>query len=591
MQTKASTDLGNKYSTGYYQDTSQLIYRLPLEAGTYTLTAGFTEWWNVSRSMYQTVSANGQELSKATIALSGTSTPLSGELTFTITEPTVVEYRVTNEGAGSERPVISWLAVAADADKSALALAIAAAQGLTEGDYTAGSWATFAAALAGASGLMADVDATDAEIAEATAALTGTKAALVSVVVLKAAVALAGSLVESDYSPETWAPFLAAKQAAEAVLANAASTQSEVDAATVALLAAQQALTPFVEPVDTSVLAAALAVANGLVEGDYTSGSWGPFAEARDAAQAVLDAASSTEDVAGLAALAAPPTQEDVTKATTDLLAAQAKLVSIAALAATTATAAAFIEDDYTPESWAGFASALAGAQVVLADPDASQSEVDGAQVALTSAIGNLKALVHTGALEALVASADLLLEADYTPESWPPFRDALAAAKAVLADEDPTQAEVDAAAVALVTARDGLAKVVPPDPGEANKAALQAALDSATPLVEADYTPQSWAPFALALSAARALLADEDATQAEVDAARVALITAQGALVAVDPTQPGSGGQPGDERNLASTGMGTGWQALPAVALILLVLGAGATLLRRRDHRGLVEL
>ncbi|MBW9095294.1 DUF1080 domain-containing protein [Microbacterium jejuense] len=118
MKTKGTTDINDKYSTGLYQDTTKLIYRLPLDAGTYTLTGGFTEWWNINRAMYQTVSVAGTELAKGTVPLSGSSTPLAAALTFTLTAPATVDYVVTNEGAGSEKPVISWLAVA-DTTKAA----------------------------------------------------------------------------------------------------------------------------------------------------------------------------------------------------------------------------------------------------------------------------------------------------------------------------------------------------------------------------------------------------------------------------------------------------------------------------------------
>ncbi|MFH8252279.1 family 16 glycoside hydrolase [Microbacterium sp. B2969] len=111
MKVKATTDINEKYSTGLYQDTTKLIYRLPLAAGTYTLTGGFTEWWGLNRTMNQTVSAGGVELAKGNVPLSGSNTPLTAPLTFTLAAPTTVEYVVTNEGAGSEKPVISWLAV------------------------------------------------------------------------------------------------------------------------------------------------------------------------------------------------------------------------------------------------------------------------------------------------------------------------------------------------------------------------------------------------------------------------------------------------------------------------------------------------
>lgn len=112
MVTKSTTDINDKYSTGLYQNTTKLTYHLPLNAGTYTLTGGFTEWWNQSRSMYQTVSVNGTELAKGSIPLSGTNTPLAEDLTFTLDAPATVDYVATNEGAGSSLPVISWLAVA-----------------------------------------------------------------------------------------------------------------------------------------------------------------------------------------------------------------------------------------------------------------------------------------------------------------------------------------------------------------------------------------------------------------------------------------------------------------------------------------------
>ena len=112
MQTKSATDINDKYSTGLYQDTTKLVYHLPLDAGTYTLTGGFTEWWGLSRAMYQTVSVDGTELAKGSVPLAGSNTPLSADLTFTLAAPATVDYVVTNEGAGSEKPVISWLAVA-----------------------------------------------------------------------------------------------------------------------------------------------------------------------------------------------------------------------------------------------------------------------------------------------------------------------------------------------------------------------------------------------------------------------------------------------------------------------------------------------
>src|SRR5690606_40426678 len=97
----------------------------------------------------------------------------------------------------------------------------------------------------------------------------------------------------------------------------------------------------------------------------------------------------------------------------------------------------------------------------------------------------------------------ECLDEADYTAGSWGAYAGALAAAQAVLADPDPSAAEVTAALDALQDAYDALVSIV----------ALQAAVDAATPLDEEDYTEATWTPFAAALAAAQSVLADADAT------------------------------------------------------------------------------
>ena len=63
---------------------------------------------------------------------------------------------------------------------------------------------------------------------------------------------------------------------------------------------------------------------------------------------------------------------------------------------------------------------------------------------------GSPEAGVDKSALESAVSLAEALVEEDYTPESWAALQEALAAAKEVLANDDATQEEVDAALAAL---------------------------------------------------------------------------------------------------------------------------------------------
>ncbi|MFC7535338.1 discoidin domain-containing protein [Actinoplanes sp. GCM10030250] len=83
------------------------------------------------------------------------------------------------------------------------------------------------------------------------------------------------------------------------------------------------------------------------------------------------------------------------------------------------------------------------------------------------------------------------------------------------------------------------------PDP-----TALQAAVDTASALVETDYTPASWAPFAAALTAARTALADRNAGQADIDQALAVLTAARDALAdrqppLVNKSRPSVSGRP----------------------------------------------
>ena len=196
--------------------------------------------------------------------------------------------------------------------------------------------------------------------------------------------------------------------------------------------------------------------------------------------------------------------------------------------------AAELAEDDYTAETWAPFEAALASAQGVLADEDATQDQVNDALKALTDARAGLaekpvKPAVDKAALQKAVDDAAKLAEDDYTADSWAPFKAALAAARGVLADEDATQEQVNDALKALNDARGALAeKPVKP---AVDKAALQKAVDDLKGLKADDYTAETWAPFETALETAQGVLADEDATQDQVDDALKALTDAHGAL------------------------------------------------------------
>ncbi len=128
-----------------------------------------------------------------------------------------------------------------------------------------------------------------------------------------------------------------------------------------------------------------------------------------------------------------------------------------AALNEAIATAQGKQEADYTPASWQALETALAAAQAVADDPDATQAQVDEATANLNAAIDGLVLKADKAALNEAIATAQGKQQADYTPASWQALETALAAAQAVADDPDATQAQVDEATANLNAAIDGL--------------------------------------------------------------------------------------------------------------------------------------
>ena len=216
----------------------------------------------------------------------------------------------------------------------------------------------------------------------------------------------------------------------------------------------------------------------------------------------------------------------------TDVTFGQSAAADKTTLNAVIATADSKLQANYTMESWTPFAAALSTAKTVAAKTDATQTEVDNAASVLQTAMNGLATHapveVSKTALNAAISTAESKAEADYTAGTWAPFAAALSAAKTVTAKADATQAEVDNAEIALQTAMSNLTA-----PSAVNKTALNNLIATAENKVKAEHTDASWTPFAAALSAARTVSVNANATQAEVDSARTALQTAMDALKA----------------------------------------------------------
>lgn len=195
------------------------------------------------------------------------------------------------------------------------------------------------------------------------------------------------------------------------------------------------------------------------------------------------------------------------------------------------------LAEDYTPDSWAEFDSAMKEAKAVLDNETADQAAVDAARELLQAAVSGLEEVKPQPAdkteLQALYdQNADKAAE-DYTPDSYAVFDGAMKAAKEVLDLETATQDDVDQA---LQTLRDAIAQLKDAGSQEDMKEALRLLYEANITREEGKYTPESWNVFAEAMDEAKRVLDDPQAVQEQVDQAKDALQSAIDGLIIKEP-------------------------------------------------------
>jgi hypothetical protein len=473
------------------------------------------------------------------------------------------------------------------ADKGALLDAINKAKAVTKSDYTSDSYESLAAALQAAESVYEDDNVSQ----EATDAAAGVlNDAFENLVKQADKIALsnllfrAGGPGRDEYTPETYDKFDEIRDMATAVYENEYSTQEEVDQAVQNL---QEAMDALVKRADLTALTALMQDVRDLDKSDYTSSSYAAVASAfkeakvvygnanasqesvdaaytalNDAYNALVDAADKTElqntIAKGEAVNSALYTQDsyatllealsaakevnkdgDASQGSADAAAqnltaaidALVKTADKSQLNAAITSAYKLYSGDYTPESYAKAADALAAARNVEEDKNASQEAVDTAAAALNEAMNALIKLADKAELRTMLKDAVLLSEQEYTPASFAQFYEALENAKAVSADRNASQEEADAAVKALNDAVSALVKA-------ADKTELYDAVSKAEAIDASVYTEETYTAVENALKEAKAVQEDANSSQEEADAAVKILNDAVSALVkATDKT------------------------------------------------------
>lgn len=153
--------------------------------------------------------------------------------------------------------------------------------------------------------------------------------------------------------------------------------------------------------------------------------------------------------------------QEDFNAAVAELKNAAAGLKLIAnktALAKEISYKTSYNQTNYTSASWSQYANALAMAEDVNANADATQEQVDAALQILQNAEKQLKWRADNSELKETLNKAKALNEEDYE-SGWDALQNAIAKAEDVIADADATEATINSAKEDLETAIDGLVK------------------------------------------------------------------------------------------------------------------------------------
>lgn len=167
------------------------------------------------------------------------------------------------------------------------------------------------------------------------------------------------------------------------------------------------------------------------------------------------------------------------------------------------------------------YKTVLAEAKTVAGSDDATQPQVDAAWIALMTEIHKLG--LQQGDKNALQQAYDLYkqlnLENYIDDTAKTNFIQALADAAAMLDNHDAVQSEVDAVTDALVSAADGMTP-------RGVKSSLEALVNSTLDYDANDYAV-GWEAFENARTAANAVIADENATQDDVDTAFDTLLQA----------------------------------------------------------------
>ena len=275
---------------------------------------------------------------------------------------------------------------------------------------------------------------------------------------------------------------------------------------------------------DFSELEEAITAAEALNAEEYTTSSWAAFETVLNAAKELTEASSA----------------EQISNAIASLSAAQAALetrASDAAMAAlqTTVNNAEALRDQYTSEAFADVDAAIQAANALIADPaDASATAVVSATLNISVALQQLNVSQSTDKLKAdledTIADAKVQVEeaVNGRPAQIEAVNAAITAGETVLADAEATADDYKEAITNITKAVQQLWDIV-------SKDELNAVIEEAEAITADGYTEDSYNALQNAITAAKEVAANDDATTTDVTNAITSVLDAIAGLVHED--------------------------------------------------------
>ena len=265
---------------------------------------------------------------------------------------------------------------------------------------------------------------------------------------LRKAVNMAGYYEAEYYTADSWKAFSDALEAAKQIIDKVDASIDEINIALENLNTAMEGLKA-VDEVETNktILKIAIDKANEITDEDLANVVPVVVEEFKAALQEANEVYANTG-----------ATQEEVNNAFDRLASAMQKLEFFKGdktdLQAFVNKVSNLEQGKYSETSWQAFEAALSNANKVLADENALEKEVNEAYDTLVRAFLDLRLVPNKDLLNDLINKAESLEATNYSADSFKAMQEALASAKAVAANENATQAEVD-------NAKDVLAKAI----------------------------------------------------------------------------------------------------------------------------------